>query len=142
MYWVIGIVVLCITLVIIISHFIRKERRAYMLKWEVDDLVRINSNNAALWFRELLQKAHTAKQIFQGYSASVVKIKKWGPSESLIELANGDSYFITTSWIDENLSCDKRLKLGEMDAFMKQRNPDKQEKREETLNELLEKNDN
>jgi hypothetical protein len=138
MYWFIGITAAVIALIILINWVLRKERREYLLKWEVDDLVRVKPDSIDMWFRDLLEAIKKANQTYSGYSAAVVKIKKWETAESLVELANGDSYFIPTRWIGENIYCDRRLKHAKMDTFMKERNSTKQDKRDESLNELLE----
>ncbi len=116
------------------------DRKKYLLKWEVDDFVFIDYSKTVHSLGLTLTNLQNAKKFFMKYtSASVVKIKKWDMEESLVEFSDGSTQFITTKCIDRNLSCDERIKLGKMESFMKERNPNKQERRDENLNELLEK---
>lgn len=84
-----------------------------MKTWKVGDIVYIKHDSGGNVYNEVYLKAKSTSPVNQ----ACVKLLKWNKYESLVELGNGDEYFIETRKIDNRVA-DYRVRKSKMDEFM------------------------
>jgi hypothetical protein len=131
--------IICVAiLATFLARYSIRKTKATLKKWQPGDTLVIGYGVGANDYYKLAEM-HSPKFSGGWNKGPLAHLVKWSDDECLIELGNGSQYFIKMSAINGNWSLANRERKGKMDQFMKDIPSNKQEIRDDKINDILKK---
>jgi len=130
------------SIVVIVTFFILLIIRSYkkdlarLKKWQAGDTLYLSEIYSGSNF---YKQAELSSSKFSGSwnKGPLVHLIKWSNQECLVELGNGSEFYIKIDSIKENWSLTNRERDSKMDSFMKDIPSNKQEIRDDKIEDIL-----